>query len=151
MVSSVDKAQGRAAVEAEPAEPEDEHAQRTGCQVVAGDGVGLAVFVVLADAGAKHCGAQQGDDAAHIVNGCGAGKIMEAHALQPAAAPHPMAADGVDHQRDHSGVNAVSFEVGALGHGAGDDGGGRCAEHGLEHDVDPQRDIKPQVASNRPE
>ena len=56
-----------------------------------------------------------------------------------------MAADGVDHQRDHSGVNAVSFEVGALGHGAGDDGGGRCAENGLEHDVDPQREIEPQV------
>ncbi len=48
------QAQGRAAVEAEPAEPQDEHAQRTGGQVVAGDGVGLAVLVVLADAGAQH-------------------------------------------------------------------------------------------------
>ena len=105
----------------------------------------LSVFVVLANPGAKQGRAQHGDDAAHIVDGCRACKIMEAHALQPAAAPHPMAADGVDHQRDHSGVNAVSFEVGALGHGAGDDGGGRCAENGLEHDVDPQRDIEPQV------
>ena len=71
---------------------------------------------------------------------------MEAHALQPAAAPHPVAADGVDHQRDRSGINAVSLEVGALGHGAGNDGGSRCAEHGLEHDVDPQRDIQTQMA-----
>ena len=71
---------------------------------------------------------------------------MEAHALQPAAAPHPVAADGVDHQRDGCGVDAVGFEVGALGHRTGNDSGGRCAEDGLEHDVHPQRDIKPQVA-----
>ena len=140
------QAQGRAAVEAEPAEPQDEHAQGTGCQVVAGDGVGLAVLVVLADAGAQHPGTQQGDDAAHVVHGCGTGKVMEAHALQPAAAPHPVAADGVDHQRDRSRVNAVSLEVGALGHGAGHDGGCRGAEHGLEHDVHPQGDIQTQMA-----
>ena len=140
------KAQGRAAVEAEPAEPQDEHAQRTGGQIVAGNGVGVAVLIVLADAGAEHCGTQQGNHTAHIVNGCGTGKIMEAHALQPAAAPHPVAADGVDHQRDGSGINAVSLEVCALGHGAGHDGGCRGTEHSLEHDVHPQRDIKPQVA-----
>ena len=140
------KAQRRTAVEAEPAEPQDEHAQSTGGQVVAGNGVRLAVLVVLADAGTQHPCAQQSDDTAHIVDCCRACKIMEAHALQPAAAPHPVAADGVDHQRDRSRINAVSLEVGALGHGAGNDGGGRCAEHGLEHDVDPQRDIQTQMA-----
>jgi len=30
--------------------------------------------------------------------------------------------------------------------GAGNDGGRRCAEHSLEHDIDPQRDIQPQMA-----
>ena len=113
---------------------------------MAGNGVRLAVLVVLADAGTQHPCAQQSDDTAHIVDCCRACKIMEAHALQPAAAPHPVAADGVDHQRDRSRINAVSLEVGALGHGAGNDGGGRCAEHGLEHDVDPQRDIQTQMA-----
>ena len=92
------QAQGRAAVETEPAEPQDEDAQRTGSQVVAGDGVGVAVLVVLADTGAKHRSAQQSDDAADVMNGCGTGKVMETHALQPAAAPHPVAADGVYHQ-----------------------------------------------------
>ena len=139
------KAQGRAAVEAEPAEPEDEYAQRTGGQVVAGDGVGLAVLVVLADAGTQQGRAQHGDDSADVVDGCRTGKVVEAHALEPAAAPHPVAADGVDHQRNGCGVDAVGFEVGALGHGAGDDGGCRCAEDSLEHDVHPQRDVEAQM------
>ena len=139
------EAQGRAAVEAEPAEPEDEHAQSTGGQVVAGNGVGLAVLVVLADAGPQQGSAQHGDDTADVVDGCGTGKVMETHALQPAAAPHPVAADGVDHQRDGCGVDAVGFEVGALGHRTGNDGGGRCAEDGLEHDVHPQRDVEAQM------
>ena len=68
MASSVARLQGRAAVETEPAEPQDEDAQRTGSQVVAGDGVGVAVLVVLADAGAKHRSAQQSDDAADVMN-----------------------------------------------------------------------------------
>ncbi len=62
-----------------------------------------------------------------------------------AAAPHPVAADGVDHQRDGCGVDAVGFEVGALGHRTGNDSGGRCAEDGLEHDVHPQRDVEAQM------
>ena len=140
------QAQGRAAVEAEPAEPQDEHAQCTGGQVMAGDGVGVAALVVLANTGTQHPCAQQSDDAAHVMHGCGACKIVETHALQPAAAPHPVAADGVHHQRDGGGVHAVGLEVGAFGHGAGDDGGCRSAEHGLEHDVHPQGDIQTQVA-----
>ena len=78
----------------------------------------------------------------HVLQG---GKVVEAHALEPAAAPHPVAADGVDHQRNGCGVDAAGFEVGALGHGAGDDGGCRGAEDGLEHDVHPQRDVEAQM------
>ena len=55
-----------------------------GGQVVTGDGVGVAVLVVLANTGTQHPSAQQGDDAAHIMHGCGTCKIVEAHALQPA-------------------------------------------------------------------
>ena len=78
----------------------------------------------------------------HVLQG---GKVVEAHPLEPAAALHPVAADGVDHQRNGCGVDAAGFEVGALGHGAGDDGGCRCAEDGLEHDVHPQRDVEAQM------
>ena len=49
-------ADGGAAVEAKPAEPQDENAQRHGGQIVAGDGARRARLVVLANAGAEHPG-----------------------------------------------------------------------------------------------
>ena len=49
-----------------------------------------------------------------------------------------MAGNGVDQQGDGGGVDAVGAELGALRHGAGDDGGGGGAEHGLEDSVGPQ-------------
>ena len=132
-------ADGGAAVEAEPAEPQDKNAQSHRGQVVAGDSAGLTGLVVFADAGAEHPGAQAGRDAADEVNCGGAGKIMEAELCQPAAAPDPVAGDGVDDQADGGGVAAVGAELRALGHRAGDDGRGSGAEHSLEHRVDPDR------------
>lgn len=64
---------------------------------------------------------------------------MEAKLCQPAAAPDPVAGDGVDDQADGGGVAAVGAELRALGHRAGDDGRGSGAEHSLEHRVDPDR------------
>ena len=92
-------AHGGSAVEAEPAEPQDEHAQRGEGQVVAQDGPGLAVLAVLADAGPKDLGADQRADAADHVHGSGTGEVVEAQLSQPAAAPDPVAGDGVDEQR----------------------------------------------------
>ena len=91
---------GGSAVEAEPAEPEDEHAQRREGQVVTQNGLGLAIGVILADPGAQHGRADQGAHAADHVNRRGAGEIMEAKLAQPAAAPDPVAGDGVDKQGD---------------------------------------------------
>ena len=71
-------ADGGAAVEAEPAEPQDENAQRHGGQVVAGDGARGARLVVLANAGAEHPGTQAGRDAADKVDRRGTGEVMEA-------------------------------------------------------------------------
>ena len=67
-----------AAVKSEPAEPQNEDAQRHGCHVVSGDRSHLAVPVVLADPGSQHPGADKGTDAADHMNCTGAGKIMEA-------------------------------------------------------------------------
>ena len=64
---------------------------------------------------------------------------MESELCQPAAAPDPVAGDGVDDQADGGGVAAVGAELRALGHRAGDDGRGSGAEHSLEHRVDPDR------------
>jgi len=66
------------------------------------------------------------------------GEVMEAQLTEPAAAPDPVAGNGVDQQGDGGRVDAVGAELGALRHGAGDDGGGGGAEHGLEDSVGPQ-------------
>ena len=71
-------ADGGAAVEAEPAEPEDEDAESADGQVVAGDGFGFAVLVVFSDTGAEDQSADESGHAAYHMNGCGTGEIMEA-------------------------------------------------------------------------
>ncbi len=64
---------------------------------------------------------------------------MEAKGGEPAAAPAPVSADRIDDEGDHGAVHAVGLEVRALCHGAGDDRRSRCAEHGLEDHIAPQR------------
>ena len=131
-VRAAGQGDGRAAVEAEPAEPEDEHAQRAKGQGVARNRARLAVLAVLADARAEDRRADERRNAADHVHGGGAGKVMEAHLRQPAAAPDPVAGDRIDDRGDHHGVDAVRGELGALRHRAGDDGRRRRAEDGLE-------------------
>ena len=126
------------AVEAEPAEPEDEHAQGGDGKVMAENRPGLSVLSVLADAGSEHLRADQRADAADHMHGRGAGKVMEAHFGQPAAAPDPVAGDRINEQGDRSGINTVGGEFRALRHGAGYDRGGGGAEDRLEDGVGPQ-------------
>ena len=128
------------AVEAVPAQPQDEHAQAAQGQVVTGEGVHTSNFAVLvlgelADTGSENLRTDEGGDAAHHMNGAGAGEIMEAQLRQPAAAPDPVSLDGVDQRGNHRGVDAVRKELGALSHGAGHDGGGGGAEHQVEHEA----------------
>ena len=130
---------GGAAVEAEPAEPENKHAKSAERQAVAGDRAGLAVLVILADAGPEDLRTHQSGHAANHMHGCGAREIMEAQLGEPAAAPDPVAGDGIDECADDGAVDAVGDKLGALRHGAGNDGGGGGAEHGLENRVGPQR------------
>ena len=133
---------GSGSVEAVPAEPEDEAAQGTHGQGVAGDSVDLdrAVFLfgVLADAGAKQNGPDEGGDAAHHVDHRGAGKVHKAQLGQPAlAVPHPARLNGIDHRADDGGVDAVGQEFGPLRHSPRDNGGGSGAEYQLEEEVGP--------------
>ena len=69
---------GGAAVETEPAEPENEDAQRHSHHVVAGNGLDLSLPVIFADPGSQHPCAQTGNDAAYVVDNRASGKIMEA-------------------------------------------------------------------------
>ena len=134
---------GGGAVEAVPAEPQDEHAHSSQGNIVAQNGPGIAVLIILADAGAQHDGADQAGDTAHHVDDGGTGKVDEAQLSQPAlTVPDPACLDGVDDGGDDGGVDAVAGELGALGHGAGHDGGGGGTEHQLEEEVRPVKGVE---------
>src|SRR5208282_2169563 len=67
--------QGTAGVEAEPAEGQDERTDHSKGDVVAGDGIGGPVLVVLADAGTENDGPGQRRDSARHVHDTGTGEI----------------------------------------------------------------------------
>ena len=129
----------RRAVEAVPAEPQDEHTQRTECDIVTREraDLDLAVFVLFefADTCAEDLCADQSRDTADHVNRTGAGKIVEAELTEPAAAPDPVRLNGIDDGGDNAGIDAVGQEFCALRHRAGHDRGGRGAENEVEHEA----------------
>ena len=100
----------------------------------------LEVFALAeALAGADDEGAGEGEEAADHVDDAGAGVVGEAGAdlCQPALiAPCPVAVDGVDERADDEAVREVGVDLGALGDGSGDDGGGRAGEDHLEEPCD---------------
>ena len=134
---------GCGAVEAIPAEPEDKRPQRRDRDIMSKNRTGVAVLSVLADPGSQQNRTDQAGDAAHHMDHAGTGKIDEAQLGQPALpVPDPARLNGIDHGGDHSGVNAVAGEFGALRHGAGYDGCGSGAEHKLEEKVRPIKCVK---------
>ena len=72
--------QGGCGVEAEPAEQQDERAEHGHRDVVAGEGAGLAVRAVLAEARPEDDGARAGSGTAHGVHHAGAGEVHVAEA-----------------------------------------------------------------------
>ena len=98
-----------------------------------------SVAHVFATPGAQHDGADEGRPTANAVYERGTGEVVEAHRVQPAAAPFPGADPGVDqahvqHREDHERA-----QLDAFGHGAGNDSGRSCREHGLKQKVRPIR------------
>jgi hypothetical protein len=125
----------RAAVEAEPAEPEQERADGGQRQVVAEDGSHAAVGVYLPRRGSEKDGHHQRAPAAHGVDEGRAGEVVEAQLLEEAAAPHPAARDGVADADEERREDEEGAELHAAGHGARDDGRGGRGEHGLKEEV----------------
>jgi hypothetical protein len=130
----------RAAVEAEPAEEQQQGAERHERDRVAGDRPRLAgAGVELADPGPEDGGGHERRDAAGHVHDGGAGEVLEAELGDPAATPGPRADHRVDQGGHHGRDDDVGTELHPLGDGAGHDrrrGGG---EHRLEGEVDLQR------------
>ena len=113
----VDRVGGRA-VESVPPEPEDEYAQRAQRKRMPRDRLafedGTPFFVidaefgdVFADAGTEDRGADECRGAADQVYRRRSGEVVEAEVGEPAAAPYPVAGNGVHDQRDHKTVHAI--------------------------------------------
>ena len=105
----IGEGQGRARIEAEPAEREDEGAEQRHRDVVTGHRVCSAVPRVLADARTEHLGADQGGHAAgHVDHGASreihvtvTEPVVLTERGKPAAAPNPVCIDGIDDGRNH--------------------------------------------------
>ena len=114
-----------------------------------GMALGVPSFLILTDPGSQHDGPGQGRHAAHHVDHPGTGKIHHAVAQaeigaqlrQPAAAPDPVAIDGVDDHRNEKAINDKSRELPAFRHGAGGDGGGGVHKHHLKEKQGEDADI----------
>ncbi len=89
-----------------------------------------------------HHGSGEGREAAHRVDHRGAGEVhravteteLGAERGEPAAAPDPHAVDRVDDRAHEHAERHERRELPALGHRAGDDGGGGVHEHELEQE-----------------
>ena len=116
-----DHAEGRARVEAEPAEPEDERAEDGERHVVARDRVCPAIGAELADPGPEEERARERGERALVVDDRRAGEVLHAKAVEPTAGvPDPVRDDGVDDGEDGA-EGEVDPELRALCHGAPDD------------------------------
>ncbi len=129
----------RAAIEAEPADPEQEHAERRHRHVVRLDA--LAVRPEAADAGTEHEDRGERDPAADGMDDGRAREVDETAALEPAgrlaaqhAAPGPVAEDGIDQHGEDGGRDRIAAKAHAFGDGARDDGGGGRTEGELEEE-----------------
>src|SRR5665648_878641 len=137
------------AVEAHPAEDEDDDTEDGERQVVGEDHARRTVLGELADAWPQHQRPGEGREAAHGVDYSRAGEVegamaqteVAAQCAQPAATPHPVAVDGVHDGGHEEAVHDEGRELPALGHGARGDGGGGVHEHELKEEEAHDRHI----------
>ena len=113
-------AERRAGVEPEPAEPQDDHAERGERHVVARDRLRLPVDE-LADARPEEQRSGEPRERALVVDDRRAGEVLHALREQPAVrAPDPVRHEGVD-EREDDPEHDVHPEPRPLGHRAPDD------------------------------
>ena len=129
------QSQLRAPVETEPAEPQDEDAQRHDGHIRRCGHLDLTVLseFTLSCADDKNAGERR--PAAGRVNDSRSGKILEAHFIEPSAAPCPGPDDRVDDRRQHGNEDKEGPQFDTLGQCTGYDGGGRPHKHHLEEPV----------------
>ena len=141
--------QGGGAVEADPPEHQDDHAEDGQREIVRQDHPRATVLGELADPGAEHDRSGERGEAADHVHHAGAGEVdgavaeadVAAESAEPAAAPDPVAEDGVDDRSDEECVDDEGRELPALGHRAGRDGRRGVHEDHLEEEEADDDDV----------
>ena len=91
---------GRAAVETEPAEPEDKYTECGNRKVVSRNCTDISFFIIFSDTRSKDFGTYKCADTTNHVDCCGTGKIVESHLGEPATAPDPVTCYRVDKNTD---------------------------------------------------
>src|SRR5205823_7328523 len=121
--AQVGAGEGRAGVETEPTERQNERAENRHRNAVRGHRIDAAVLVVFADAGADEPGEDQPDHTALHVHDRGAGEVhvavtqakIDTKLGEPATAPNPVAEDRVHHRTDETTVEAKGRELPSFG------------------------------------
>ena len=121
-------AEGGAAVEAEPAEPEEGGAESDEGDVV---GVGVELGLELLAVGKGHDDGE-GAETGGAVHDDAAGEVPNSLIHHPAAAPNPVAEGVVDEVDPEEDEEKVGLEHDAIGEGTGHERGGDDGEHALE-------------------
>ncbi|CDF05111.1 unknown [Megasphaera elsdenii CAG:570] len=102
---------------------------------MAGNGIDRPILVILADARTQGLGTGQGTDAASQADDGSTGKIMETQGAQPAAAPDPVAGNGINDQADDNRDQTIRRKLRPFRHGTGYDG----CRHGTEDSLEEQK------------
>src|SRR5918994_257744 len=127
-----DDPERRAWVEAEPAEPEDQHAERDERHVVARNRVRPSVGVELADPRPEQQRPGQRGERSLVVDDRRAGEVLHPHGKQPAVrVPDPVRDDRVDDREDDA-EREVDPELRPLRHRAPDNRERDRGEYDLE-------------------
>ena len=129
----------RARIEAEPAEPQDQHAEDGQRHGVARDRVGLPLRIELADARSQQERARERRARAAEVHHGRAGEVLHAEVGEEAAAPDPVADERVDQGREHDREDDVDAELRAVEHRAPHDREADGTEDDFEQKLRGQR------------
>ncbi len=101
---------------------QNERAENGQGNIMARNGVGGAIGIILADAGPEHLGTDKGDGATGNVHHRRSGEVdvtvtqtpVVAHGREPAATPNPVAKDGIEKGAYAETVNDKRNELPAL-------------------------------------
>lgn len=139
------------AVESEPAEPEQENADRRERKIVSHDRAGDAVDE-FSDARTDENRSRESRPAADAMHERRSREVVEIQIREPASAPAPRTDDRINEGDENQREQQIRIELRSSRHRAGNDGRARRGEHSLKEKVRPERErsvIRERIAFRR--